>query len=43
VVFDAAALWGDAAQPGLQVAIDAWEPYLEPDTVDSAAGSGVSP
>jgi nitrile hydratase len=31
VVFDERELWGDAAPPqGLRVAIDAWEPYLEP-------------
>ncbi|MBC7726760.1 MAG: nitrile hydratase subunit beta [Microbacteriaceae bacterium] len=29
VVFDSAELWGAGAQPGLRVAIDAWEPYLE--------------
>ena len=29
VVFDGAELWGDAAAPGLQVSVDAWEPYLE--------------
>ena len=29
VVFDGAELWGAGAQPGLRVAIDAWEPYLE--------------
>jgi len=29
VVFDAAALWGDDAEPGATVSIDAWEPYLE--------------
>jgi nitrile hydratase len=29
VVFSGAELWGDAAQPGLSVAIDAWEPYLQ--------------
>ena len=32
VVFEATALWGDAAQAGLQVSIDAWEPYLHADT-----------
>lgn len=31
VVFDGATLWGAAAQPGLQVSVDAWEPYLQPD------------
>jgi nitrile hydratase subunit beta len=30
VIFDSAELWGDAAAPGLQVSLDAWEPYLEP-------------
>ncbi len=30
VVFDAKELWGDAAEPGLTVSIDAFEPYLEP-------------
>jgi nitrile hydratase len=30
VVFDGSALWGDAAEPGLTVSIDAFEPYLEP-------------
>ena len=29
VVFDGAELWGDATAPGLQVSVDAWEPYLE--------------
>ena len=29
VTFDASDLWGAAAQPGLRVSIDAWEPYLE--------------
>lgn len=29
VAFDARELWGAQAQPGLRVAIDAWEPYLE--------------
>ncbi len=29
VVFDGTALWGPQATPGLRVAIDAWEPYLE--------------
>lgn len=36
VVFDGAELWGDDAQPGLQVSIDAWEPYLEPLAGDPA-------
>jgi nitrile hydratase len=30
VVFDGATLWGAEAQPGLQVSVDAWEPYLQP-------------
>jgi nitrile hydratase beta subunit len=30
VVFDARTLFGDAAAPGAEVSIDAWEPYLEP-------------
>lgn len=30
VVFDGATLWGDEAQPGTQVSIDAWESTLEP-------------
>jgi len=30
VAFDGAELWGADATPGLQVSIDAWEPYLEP-------------
>jgi nitrile hydratase beta subunit len=30
VVFDGHELWGDAAQAGLSVSVDAWEPYLEP-------------
>ncbi len=29
VVFDGADLWGADAAPGLQVAVDAWEPYLD--------------
>jgi nitrile hydratase len=29
VAFDGAELWGEQAAPGLSVAIDAWEPYLE--------------
>lgn len=29
VVFDGAVLWGDDAEPGLRVSIDAWEPYLD--------------
>ena len=29
VVFDGADLWGDAADPQVQVSVDAWEPYLE--------------
>jgi len=30
VAFDGTELWGDAAEPGLIVSIDAFEPYLEP-------------
>ncbi len=30
VVFAGRELWGDAAEPGLTVSIDAFEPYLEP-------------
>ena len=30
VVFDGRELWGDDAQPGLKVSIEAFEPYLEP-------------
>ena len=29
VVFDGADLWGPSAEPGTQVSVDAWEPYLE--------------
>lgn len=29
VVFDGADLWGDGGAPGLQVSVDAWQPYLE--------------
>jgi nitrile hydratase subunit beta len=29
VVFDGAELWGPAADPTVQVSVDAWEPYLE--------------
>ncbi len=29
VAFDGATLWGAAAQPGLVVSVDAWEPYLQ--------------
>lgn len=29
VVFDGAELWGPAADPAVQVSVDAWEPYLE--------------
>jgi len=31
VAFDSAELWGDQAQSGLTVAIDAWESYLDTD------------
>lgn len=30
VVFDGRALWGDDAESGLQVSVDAWESYLDP-------------
>ena len=30
VVFDGRDLWGPQSEPGLQVSVDAWEPYLEP-------------
>lgn len=30
VVFDAAEIWGEGADPTLTIAIDAWESYLEP-------------
>ncbi|SEA03636.1 nitrile hydratase subunit beta [Variovorax sp. YR216] len=30
VAFDGTALWGDDAEPGLMVSVDAWESYLEP-------------
>jgi nitrile hydratase len=36
VVFDGAALWGAQAEPGLQVSVDAWDSYLQPDHGDSA-------
>lgn len=36
VAFDGAALWGADAQPGLQVSVDAWEPYLQPADGDTA-------
>jgi nitrile hydratase len=36
VVFDGAVLWGADAQPGLQVSVDAWEPYLQPADGDNA-------
>ncbi len=29
VVFDGRELWGDACEPGQQVSVDAWEPYLD--------------
>ena len=32
VVFDGQDLWGPDAEPGTQVSVDAWEPYLEPAT-----------
>jgi len=30
VVFEGAELWGEGADPGLTVSVDAWESYLEP-------------
>lgn len=30
VAFEASELWGDGAEPGLVVSIDAWDDYLEP-------------
>jgi nitrile hydratase len=30
VVFDAAEIWGEGADPSLSISIDAWESYLEP-------------
>lgn len=30
VRFEGAELWGEAAEPGLSVSVDAWESYLEP-------------
>jgi nitrile hydratase beta subunit len=30
VTFSGPELWGDASDPGLNISIDAWEPYLEP-------------
>ncbi len=35
VVFSGRELWGRDAQPGLSVAIDAWEPYLDADASDA--------
>ena len=32
VAFSARSLWGEAAQPGLMVSVDAWDAYLEADT-----------
>lgn len=29
VVFEGRDLWGPETDPGLQVSVDAWEPYLE--------------
>ena len=29
VAFDGRELWGDSAEPGLRVSVDAWEPYLD--------------
>ena len=45
VVFDGHALWGADAAPGLTVAIDAWDAYLEParpDLPGSPAQSGAA-
>jgi nitrile hydratase len=41
VAFEGRELWGDAATPGASVAIDAWEPYLEP--VGAGAPHGTAP
>jgi nitrile hydratase len=30
VTFDGRELWGHDAEPGSQISVDAWEPYLEP-------------
>jgi nitrile hydratase len=30
VTFDGRELWGSDAEPGSQISVDAWEPYLEP-------------
>ena len=30
VLFDGRELWGESADPTLNVSIEAWEPYLEP-------------
>ena len=30
IVFDGDELWGESAEPGSKVSIDAWEPYLSP-------------
>ena len=35
VVFDATELWGVEAQAGLEVSVDAWEPYLDADIGDA--------
>jgi nitrile hydratase beta subunit len=29
VVFDGLELWGDGAEPGTRISVDAWEPYLD--------------
>lgn len=44
VVFDGAELWGTGAQPGLRVAIDAWQPYLDADHLsDTPADTPANP
>lgn len=43
VVFDGAELWGSDAQPGLRVAIDAWEPYLDLDHRAAASADAGAP
>lgn len=36
VAFDGTELWGDGAEPGLRVSVDAWESYLQPADGDAA-------
>ena len=36
VCFDGQELWGDGAEPGLSVSVDAWEPYLIAATAETA-------